>query len=392
MYPTPYFPEDIYLATQSRSAIVREEQQNLIPGHASRRKARQTRPTSLKSRLGAFYVKVTLAVLILIVGLNTAFLVDELHYTMSGASSGPHGQQSAVLAIPIPMGIVMLLVTLMVVPLIAACFGTWATRGLIQRVQELVHATRLVARGEYHQRVVVTDQDEIGQLAQYFNDMAEQLAISVAQQRALAEQTARLAERTRIAREVHDAIAQDLFSVSVLTAGIQTALPADSPVQPQLAVLMHTAREMRQGMRALLLELRPTWSDQVSLENGLQGLAAAYTTRLGIEVTATVEPVSLAPEQEASLLRIVQEAVSNAARHGRANRITIAVQPQAEAVELCIADDGSGFDLERSHGGYGLGLLLMHERMQEAGGVLQIHTAPGEGTRVIARFHREEDQ
>lgn len=97
-------------------------------------------------------------------------------------------------------------------------FGFISTRGLVKRLKMLARATTLVADGDYQQHLVVASKDEIGQLEQQFNRMAEQLSESTALQQKLAAENARLAERSRISRELHDAISQDLFSLSLVEA------------------------------------------------------------------------------------------------------------------------------------------------------------------------------
>jgi NarL family two-component system sensor histidine kinase LiaS len=126
------------------------------------------------------------------------------------------------------------------------------------------------------------------------------------------------------------------------------------------------------------------------LIESLQELAAAYRARLGMQITTSLEPVCLPPEREETLLRIVQESVANAVRHAGASMITLVLKPSAGEVELSIRDDGRGFDLERSQQSHGLGLRVMQERMQEAGGTLHLHTAPGKGTSIVVRLPQEE--
>ena len=351
---------------------------------------RRAKASGLQARLRTLYIKITLAVILLVVCLYAAFLVGELRYMMSLTPSTQGEPLPALQGYPVAVGLVMVLLTLIAAPLVGGWFGTIATRDLVRRIQELVSATKQVTEGNYLQRVRVTENDEIGQLEQHFNEMAEQLAESVTRQRELAGQAARLAERTRLSRELHDAISQDLFSLSTLTAGLQTAFPTDSPLQSQIATLAHTARNMQREMRALLLELRPTQLEELGLTESLQALAAAYRTRLGMEITTQLEPVCVPPEREETLLRIAQEAVSNAVRHAGATSITLVLQPLTEEVELRITDDGRGFDLEHPRDSHGLGLRLMQERVQEAGGAFQLHTAPGEGTRIVVRFRKAE--
>jgi signal transduction histidine kinase len=263
---------------------------------------------------------------------------------------------------------------------IGGIFGSITTRSLVRRIHALVAATTGFSKGDYAQRVTVARQDEIGQLETQFNHMAEQLVTSIQEQQKLTEQNARLAERARISRELHDAISQDLFSLSMLAGGLQTALPADSPLQKQMITLEQTTGNVIREMRALLLELRPPQPRQGSLAENLRALTTAYSTRLGITITADIADVSLPASAEYALLRIAQEALANAARHANAHAIMLSLVPHMGKVELAIADNGSGFEPDKQEVQHGLGLRLMRERVQELGGTFQIESAPGKGT------------
>src|SRR5207245_8173517 len=131
-----------------------------------------------------------------------------------------------------------------------------------------------------------------------FNEMASRLEAAVARERVLAEKGARLAERSRISRELHDSISQDLFSLSLLAGGLEKALPADSPVREEVQTMAETVQSTNREMRALLLELRPTTLDEKGLVPALEELATTYSARLGIKVSADVEPVAMAPTAE----------------------------------------------------------------------------------------------
>jgi signal transduction histidine kinase len=210
--------------------------------------------------------------------------------------------------------------------------------------------------------------------------MAGRLADSIAQQRALDERNARLAERSRISRELHDSISQDLFSMSALVAGLRKALPADSAVQPELETLGRTVGSTIREMRALLLELRPTALEEKGLVPALADLCGAYEVRVGIQVGRELEAVRLDAAGEQAVFRIAQEGLSNAARHSEADRIDVRLRAAGGGAELTVADNGRGFD--RSAGTHGLGLRLMGERVRELGGSLSIDTAPGRGTEI----------
>ena len=250
-------------------------------------------------------------------------------------------------------------------------------------------ATTLFADGNYEQRVSVTRKDEIGQLEQQFNRMAEQLLESIAQRQKLAEQNARLSERSRISRELHDAISQDLFSLSMLAGGLQTALPHDSPLQTQVTTLGATTTNTIREMRALLLELRPLQLEDLGLAEGLKELATSYTTRLGITVNTEITSVQLNVKAEHALLRISQEALANAVRHANATTITLSLVPLEKHVTLTISDNGSGFNPDESKIQHGLGLRLMQERVQELNGTFTLQSAPGQGTCICVCLPEE---
>jgi two-component system, NarL family, sensor histidine kinase LiaS len=131
-----------------------------------------------------------------------------------------------------------------------------------------VKASTRFANGDYAQRVQVSHADEVGQLEQQFNRMAEQLVASIAQQQTLAEQNARIQERARISRDLHDAISQNLFSLRTLIDGLHMAIGAGAEtaaLRPHIALLEQTTNTMTQEMRALLLEMRPPQLEGLTL-------------------------------------------------------------------------------------------------------------------------------
>lgn len=277
---------------------------------------------------------------------------------------------------------ILLIVLVLFLPLVplGGIFGFISTRGLVKRLKRLAAATTIVADGDYGQRLRVASRDEVGQLEAQFNRMAEQLGESVARQKELAEQNARLAERSRISRELHDAISQDLFSLSLLAGGLQNALPADSPLQHQAATLEQTTTNTIREMRSLLLELRPTNLEQLSLNEALEELASAYRTRLNIAVETHLTAMCLEARLEHAILRIAQEGFSNAARHANATEIVLTLAPAAGKVNLSLKDNGQGFHTNDESLRHGLGLRLMQERVQELGGTLRLISAAGQGT------------
>jgi signal transduction histidine kinase len=268
-----------------------------------------------------------------------------------------------VLAAAVPVGLV---------------FGLLSTRRLVGRLRRLATTTVAVADGDLRRRVPVSGGDEVAQLEGSFNRMAERLEAAMATERQLASAT----ERARIARELHDAISQDLFSMRLLAGGLRKALPAGSPLHPQVRTMEQTATATMHEMQALLLELRPVALEDAGLTPALEELCHAYRERLGVTVDAELETVELAPPVEHAVLRVVQEALAIAAKHARPNRIGLSLHQQDGQVAVTVSDDGGGFDPAQAEERHGMGLRLMRERVAELGGTLQLDSSPGEGTSV----------
>jgi len=244
-----------------------------------------------------------------------------------------------------------------------------------------------VADGGFDRRVPVSGYDEVSQLEENFNRMAGQLQASLDARRQLAEANARHQERSRIARELHDSISQELFSLSVLAGGLRRALPPGSAVLTEVETMERTAGDTMREMQFLLLALRPVALDEVGLASAIEGVCHAYTNRLGVQVRAELEPAALSPALEHAVLRVTQEALANAVRHGEADVITVRLHAEQDYVVLEVTDDGRGFDVAaREAGTAGLGLRAMRDRVAEHGGQLAIDSTPGAGTRVRARF------
>ena len=274
---------------------------------------------------------------------------------------------------------------------VGLAFGLLSTRRLTRRLGRLAALSLRVADGDFGLRVPVRGHDEVSRLEENFNKMAGRLQASLDATRQLGEANARHAERTRIARELHDSISQELFSLSVLAGGLRRALPAGSTVLPQVEIMERTAGDTMREMRSLLLALRPVALAEDDLPGALAGVCRSYAERLGIPVSAEIDltgtgPGGLPPAVEHAILRVAQEAVANAARHAGPSRITVGLHVIGGQAVLEVADDGRGFDVTAPRAGDGLGLHTMRDRVTELGGLLTVDSVPGDGTRVRAWF------
>lgn len=220
------------------------------------------------------------------------------------------------------------------------------------------------------------------------------LAMVFANQAALAIENARLheaardaavaAERSRLARDLHDAVTQTLFSVSL----IADVLPRiwqrnEDEGRRRLEELRSLTRAALAEMRTLLYELRPNTLIQTSLPDLLHQLVDAAAGRAQMHVTFSSEgKCVLPPDVQVGIYRIAQEALNNVARHACANTVTIHLNGQPGRVELWIADDGCGFDPATVSGNH-FGLGIMRERAEAIGATLKITSRSNGGTQVL---------
>jgi signal transduction histidine kinase len=266
---------------------------------------------------------------------------------------------------------------------IGAVFGYLSTRRTVRRVRRLEDLTRDIAAGDLDRRASVTGHDELSGLEIGFNTMAERLNESIDSERQLSGAAARSAERTRIARELHDSVSQDLFSLGLLAGGLRKALPEGSSLQPEVAAMESTSKRAIREMQALLLELRPIPMEEVGLVAALTELCQAYRTRLGVDVSLELGDLSATPVVEHGVLRVAQESLANAVKHGDPAHVSLSVAQQDGIVRVLVTDDGCGFDAgPDAVRTLGLGLASMRERVDELGGELVVASQPGAGTTV----------
>lgn len=207
-----------------------------------------------------------------------------------------------------------------------------------------------------------------------------------------AQAAAVLEERSRLARDLHDSISQQLFSMT-LTAQAARAQLAKNPARAgtQLERLQETASAALAEMRALIFQLRPPGLSEQGLIATLQQHIQMLRRREGLRIDLFVQGEERdARGIEQALYRIAQEALNNVLKHAGARQVDVSLDLEPERTVMTIQDDGKGFDLRAaSHGsGRHLGLVSMRERATELGGTLEIASAPGAGTRITVTVPR----
>jgi PAS domain S-box-containing protein len=227
------------------------------------------------------------------------------------------------------------------------------------------------------------------QVAQMFAAYAG-IAIQNAQLYEQAKQLAALEERQRLARDLHDAVSQTLFSASVVAETLPLLIDTDlEEVRQGLPKLEKLTKGALAEMRTLLIELRPEALMGASLEVLLNQLLTSVQirTKAAIRLTfnADTDP---RPDAKIGLYRIAQEALNNAIKHARATQISVTVEGDADSIHLRIEDNGRGFDLETAAANH-FGLSIMRERAATAGIALSIASSSQQGTHVDARWTRK---
>jgi len=190
-------------------------------------------------------------------------------------------------------------------------------------------------------------------------------------------------ERQRLARELHDAVSQQLFAISMTATAVSRTIERDwERAKRQVQLIEEMAAVAQSEMRALLLHLRPVHLEGKSLGQALYALIEELKQKVPMTIELEVdETIMLLTEAEDHLFRIAQEALSNTLRHSKADRMEIKLQRCGNQVHMIVSDNGIGFDLEEKKK-TSYGLLTMAERVQELGGGLELSSKPKEGTSI----------
>ena len=296
---------------------------------------------------------------------------------------------------------------------------------IVKPLGALSAGVRQMEAGDLNVQVPIHNQDEIGFLTNAFNKMASrlrglvtdleervaertseldaantQLRAEIAEreqaQATLIEQQRTLAtfeERERMGRELHDGLGQVLGYVNVQAQATQTLLAEGKTqaAQTNLGDLARAAQEAYAGIRSHILGLRTAGPSGPDFSTTVRDYVHQFGQQYGIATSLSLPdemPVSLfAPGVEEQVLRIVQEALTNVRKHAHAARAEVVFSLAGDQVQILITDDGVGFAPDLSDGAH-FGLDIMRERAEQTGGRLEIRSAPGQGTRVLATLPR----
>ncbi|GAB3677621.1 sensor histidine kinase [Actinocorallia lasiicapitis] len=197
-----------------------------------------------------------------------------------------------------------------------------------------------------------------------------------------------LAERERLAREIHDTLAQGYTSIGMLLQAALRAWDTDPETAKAHVARAELVRELGlEEARRFVRGLGPADLAQGSLSEGLRRIVERDPGKVGLRIEG--EEFRLPPEEQAALLRVAQGALSNAREHAEASRVMVTLAFLDDAVTLDVADDGIGFAEPTPGEGRGYGLRSMRDRLEAVGGTLAVESAPGGGTVIAATIGRE---
>ena len=190
-------------------------------------------------------------------------------------------------------------------------------------------------------------------------------------------------ERKSLSRELHDEVGQTLTALGIEIANMEKLRNADGDAyRAHMAEAKRLNADAMRAIRDLAMGLRPSMLDDLGLEPALEWQGREFSRHTGVPATVQVDGVldGLSDVQCTSIYRVVQEALTNCARHAKAKHVLVTVRAADGHVVLVIQDDGVGFEVARSQGG--LGLVGIRERVEAIDGRLRIASHPGEGTTI----------
>ncbi|MCM2989807.1 two-component system sensor histidine kinase LiaS [Bacillus safensis] len=262
-----------------------------------------------------------------------------------------------------------------------------------KRLDQLVESILKFENGNFAYRLPSLGDDEIGLAADQLNEMAKRVEGQVASLQKLSNERAEWQvqmkksvvseERQRLARELHDAVSQQLFAISMMTSAILEGIKEkDEKILKQMQLVERMAGDAQNEMRALLLHLRPITLEGKDLKKGLIELLNEFQAKQPIDIDWEIEDdVPLSKGVEDHLFRIVQEALSNVFRHAKATKVTVRLLIRNRQVQLKIIDNGIGFQTDHVKTA-SYGLESIRERTSEVGGVAEIMSFEGKGTQI----------
>lgn len=264
---------------------------------------------------------------------------------------------------------------------VGAIFGWLVTRGLRKRLITLSAASKAWSKGDFSVTPRDHSGDEIGELTRNLSGMAEQLQTFIHNK----DELARLEERNRLARDLHDTVKQQTYASRMQLTAAKNLLTSDpAAAVGHIDTALHLNRETQQELKLIIDELRPAALQGKGLAQALKEYADRWQEHTGIKVETVVSGErSLPLDVEQVLYRVLQEALSNIARHAEGDQVGLSLNMTPNAVTLIVADNGRGFAVNDVPSN-SYGLAGMKGRIEEVGGTLKVDSTLSAGTTITA--------
>jgi signal transduction histidine kinase len=285
------------------------------------------------------------------------------------------------------------LLSIMAFALVGLCIAVYATLARALRPTRAIGAgLNQLAANDLSARLPRFDLAELSVISGVFNTLAERLQTALAERNALTRKLIEVQdeERRHLARELHDEFGQSLSAIAAqAAAAAHTAERECPPLYEECRGISRTTAHMMETLRGALVRLRPPDVDELGLTLSLESLVASWNgfekgrTRFEIAVTGAAD--DLPPGVSASLYRIAQEAITNAAKHAHARHVQLRLEAGYADIVLIVEDDGEASGANAAPKA-GMGLLGMQERVVSLGGTLQFERRETGGARLVARI------
>lgn len=263
--------------------------------------------------------------------------------------------------------------------------GYLVSKNFIRRLRHITSVSSSWREGDLDRRIIDNDADELSEHSQHLNVMAQQLKelLGLKQEAAIQD------ERTRMARELHDTVKQNLFALALQLAAINSKAPELDEAKQNLIEARHILKQAQEQLVGVISELRIIGPKHKGSAMPLVTLCKNLERKFNVPIHCITPPDLILPDSQFFVLsRVIQESVANAIRHGNAKEIKIRLVKSGTRFELLIKDDGVGFNQNLPT--VGTGILSMRERaVSLPAGTFSIETAVSQGATIVMTWEEQ---
>ncbi|MGP4073430.1 histidine kinase [Piscibacillus sp. B03] len=292
---------------------------------------------------------------------------------------------------------------LIMIILVMTPIGLYVIFKQTKYIKDRLHAfsifVSMLQQGKYSAKLFLEEsEDELDNFTEELNELAKKMKDQVNTLQRLADEKSEFAqqahiaatmeERQRLARDLHDAVSQQLFALTMMSqATVKLIDKKPDHAKKQIEEISEMALQAQNEMRALLLHLRPIYLSGEALHEGIIRLIEELKKKSTLHFDLDIDEIDLSQSKEEHLFRMIQEALSNILRHANAQNVKVELKNRDQEIFVHIDDDGIGFKAnEQLEQSTSYGLQTMKERCEEIGGTFRIKSQEGQGTYIDIRI------